>query len=261
MGDTDKNAKTLKAEIFDGFVEYVANRNISIMTKAEWEQLYFYYTAKFMFEDKSLVSLSTAELYEIGNNLHIDFSKVSSLIKKCYRFEYDSVKNMNFHQLFNNNAILDLNIENDYVKFGVTNSLVQERIEEILSTEGIFSDSSFKKTIFQVPVYGMLKILDNEIPSGKLLEKLKSMKETILSDLKGFFNYADTEEKDLAKELENMINRKDLKSVSSFLIAVAKIINQPLKSLFELVLPKLVDNNPKKIILEELVSTQKSTNV
>lgn len=76
-----------KLQAFDTFTSYVSKRNISIMSKPEWEQLYFYCTAKCLFNGKSLISLSTQELYEIGRKLNLDFSKVSSLVKKCCRLE------------------------------------------------------------------------------------------------------------------------------------------------------------------------------
>ena len=121
------------------------------MTKAEWEQLYFYATARALFKTKSLIELSTEDLYTIADKLQIDFSKTTSLVKKCYRFEYADVKKMNFHTLFDKQAILNPSIENKNVKFCVTNSLVQERLEEIFNKAGIFSDTSFKRNIFTIP--------------------------------------------------------------------------------------------------------------
>lgn len=237
---------------FNTFTGYVSARNISIMSKSEWEQLYFYCTAQLMFGDKPLVRLSAKELYQIGSRLQLDFSKVSSLVKKCYRFEYDEVKAMTFHELFKNNAILDLNVENGFVKFGIAYSLVQERIEEILSIEGIFSDSSFKKSVFQVPAYGMIRLLDGEIPSKNLLKKLRSVKNTIMSDIKALVKPDDDgSTKSAVQELEDMLNRKDLKSVASFIVVAAKAVSQPAKTISDIILPRITDN-PRKTITEEL---------
>ena len=249
----DGNAKC--TTIFNIFTKYVSERNISLMTKPEWEQLYFYCTAKYLFANKSLINLSTRDLYELGKHLQIDFSKVTSLLKKCYRFEYDEVKQMNFHQLFQNNAILDLNIENQFIKFGITNSLVQERIEEILSSEGIFSDSSFKKSVFQVPIYGMIRLLDSEIPSKNLLKKLKSIKKNVFDDLKNLITSDNEKKGTTIKELENIINHKDIKSVSTFILNISKIINTPVKIITDLIMPLLMVDKKNEIVLQELNAT------
>ncbi|MBB5219692.1 hypothetical protein HNP77_002074 [Treponema rectale] len=58
------------------FVDYVKERNVSIMTKAEWEQLYFYCTSKFLYNNKNLIELTADELYNIADTLQVDFSKV-----------------------------------------------------------------------------------------------------------------------------------------------------------------------------------------
>ena len=54
------------------FTQYVAERNIAIMSKPEWEQLYFYCTARTLFPGRKLVSLTVQDLYVIGKTLRLD---------------------------------------------------------------------------------------------------------------------------------------------------------------------------------------------
>lgn len=248
----DKTIDEATKAALDIFTNYVSERNISIMTKAEWEMLYFYCTAKQMFPQTAFITLSAANLYALGVHLQLDSTKVSSLLKKCYRLEYKTVNEMDFIALFKTNAILNMDIDGSFVQFSITNTLAQERVKNILDMEGIFSDASFKKSIFRVPVYGMLMLLDKEHPSKNFLNKLKSLKETVVRDIMNLVKPNDAKEsKDITTQLMDAINNHELKSAAKFIMNAASIIGQPIKTVCDIVLPKLTDN-PGKAIAETL---------
>lgn len=216
------------------FVDYVKERNVSIMTKTEWEQLYFYATVRAVFKEKNLIELSTEDLYEIADKLQLDFSKTTGLVKKCYRFEYEEVKKMDFHTLFEKQTILNPCVENKNVKFCVTNSLVQERLEEIFNKAGIFSDTSFKKNIFTIPTIQFLTLIEKE--NQTLLNKLLNKKKDFIQKLKETFNL---EEDSKTKEIQNLINKNDakevVKSLSEIAVKIANFVNIPQNAVAEVI--------------------------
>ena len=234
-----RNRRMSKIELSNNavhfFVNYVKERNVSIMTKSEWEQLYFYCTAKFIFNEKKLIELSTDDLYEIADKLQIDFSKVTFLVKKCYRFEYKDVKEMNFHALFEKQAILNPVIENKTVRFSVTNSLVQERLEEIFNKAGIFSDTSFKKNIFTIPTAQFLTLIEKE--NQTLITKLRNNKDVLIQSIKEKLNI-DSDSK--TKEIQNLINQNDakntIKAVSEIASKIASSISVPQNIVAEIII-------------------------
>lgn len=217
------------------FVDYVKERNVSIMTKAEWEQLYFYCTSKFLYNNKNLIELTTDELYNIADTLQVDFSKVTSLVKKCYRFDYKEVKNMDFHALFEKHAVLNPVMENKMVKFCVTNSLVQERLEEIFNKAGIFSDTSFKKNIFAIPTLQFLTLIEKE--NQTLVTKLRIKKDEFIEKLKKTLKI-DSDSK--INEIQNLINKNDaqdaIKSACELASKIAGFINIPQNTIAEVII-------------------------
>ena len=244
----DKTMDEATKVAFDFFTNYVSERNISIMTKAEWEMLYFYCVAKRMFPGKSLVNLTAQNLYALGEQLRVDFAKVCQLLKKCYQLEYEKVKEMTFHTLFDENAVLDPRIEGGLVKFGVANALAQERIEEILATEGIFSDSSFKKSVFSVPVNGMLMLLDKEKPIDSFFKKLMSIRDTVIKDIVRIAKPNETQTDSITTQLRDSINHATLHSAATFIVQAANIVSKPVKTVCDIVLPKLTDSNPAAVL-------------
>lgn len=217
------------------FVDYVAARNLSIMTKTEWEQLYFYCSVRHRFKQKQLINLTTEELYTIGEKLELDFSKVNQLVKKCYRFECEDARKLNFHELFEQSAIINPNMENKNVKFGITNSLVQERIEEILNKAGIFSDSSYKKNIFTIPTVQFLTLIEKENQS--LFTKFQKMKDDFIKKIKDCFSKG---KESKMNDLQELINNEDAKTGLNTLVELAKsiagILNISANSVAELIM-------------------------
>ncbi|MGN0740201.1 MAG: hypothetical protein ACI4LX_08545 [Treponema sp.] len=230
-----------KDDVQKFFINYVEERNISLMTKTEWEQLYFYCTVKSMY-DKQLIELSADDLYEIAENLKIDFSKVTAFVKKCYRFEYDEVKKMTFHSLFENNAIINPVIENKIVKFCVTNSLVQERLEEIINKAGVFSDTSFKKNIFSIPATQFLTLIEKE--DQPLITKLRKKKDEFCKIIKEKINGVPDSK---IKKIQSLINKNDakeaLKGISYIISGIVNIINIPQNTVSEIIIQTLSDDD------------------
>ncbi|MBP5464723.1 MAG: hypothetical protein J6Y13_06095 [Treponema sp.] len=83
-----KAKDTTQKDMSAFFMQYVAKRNISIMTKAEWEQLYFYCTVRAL-THKHLAELKTDDLYAVAKHLSLTFSQVNTLLKKSYRLELE----------------------------------------------------------------------------------------------------------------------------------------------------------------------------
>lgn len=226
-----------KLQVFDIFTSYVSKRNISIMSKPEWEQLYFYCTAKWLFNGKSLISLSTQELYEIGRKLNLDFSKVSSLVKKCCRLEVEENDgNPNetdiqdyseqFIELFKTGAILNNHIvEGNYIAFEILNPLVKEKILEIIYHKQVFSDSSFNKNIIKLSYDGYLKLIGQD--TATIAEKLKGNIKTIVNDVKTLIPKSKNiheNESDLLEQATDLINNSKMQeSVANVASIISKI--------------------------------------
>lgn len=226
-----------KLQAFDTFTSYVSKHNISIMSKPEWEQLYFYCTEKYLFNGKSLISLSTQELYEIGRKLNLDFSKVSSLVKKCYRLESEEndgnpkendIQDYSgqFIELFKTGAILNKHIvEGNYIAFEILNPLVKEKILEILYHKQVFSDSSFNKNVIKLSYDGYLKLIGQD--TATIVEKLKSNLGTIVNDIKNLIpkskNIHENESNLLEQATDLINNSKMQKSVGNFVSIISKI--------------------------------------
>lgn len=226
-----------KLQAFDTFTSYVSKRNISIMSKTEWEQLYFYCTAKYLFNGKSLISLSTQELYEIGRKLNLDFSKVSSLVKKCCRLEVEEndgnpeendIQDYSgqFIELFKTGAILNNHIvEGNYIAFEILNPLVKEKILEIIYHKQVFSDSSFNKNVIKLSYDGYLKLIGQN--TATIAEKLKSNLGTIVNDIKNLIPKSKNiheNESNLLEQATYLINNSKMqKSVGNFASIISKI--------------------------------------
>ena len=260
----------IKIRAFDTFTSYVSRRNISIMSKPEWEQLYFYCTAKCMFSGKSLISLSTKELYEIGRKLNLDFSKVSSLVKKCYRLEQeDNDKNSEedgkpnyseqFIGLFKTGAILNNHIvEGHYIAFEILNPLVKEKILEIIYQKQVFSDTSFNKNVIKVSYDGYLRLIGQD--TATITEKLKSSIGTIVNDIKNLIpkskNIKENESNLLEQATDLINNSKMQETVGNFASAISKIYgvgtSEVGKAIFSFIKNQFV--NPDDETLGRLVS-------
>ena len=203
----------------DFFINYVRDRNIDIITKSEWESLYFYSTIKYTFPGKSLVSLKTEDLYQLTDILNLDFAKVTSLLKKCYRFERDTLKQKKFKELLDDSSVLTPICEGENIKFSIINSLVQERVEEIMNMSGVFSDTSFKKNIFTVPCKQFLRLI--EVEDQSLITKLGKIPEKIEESFK---KIRGKDESGKLADIQSMINNKSIKDSCKTLVALAEKI-------------------------------------
>lgn len=201
--------------VFRFFVDYVSNRNVDLITKTEWESLYFYCAARSCFPEKNLVALETADLYKIGEVLNLDFSKVTWLLKKCYRFESKEIKEMTFKELVESSSILKPICDNDFVKFGIVNSLVQFRVEELLNMAGVFSDTSFKKNIFSVPPSQFLRLIEAE--DQTLITKLRLKADDFVKKVAKRAGISDSSK---IKEMQNLINATAAKSAAKTAVDV-----------------------------------------
>ena len=197
------------------FVNYVSNRNVDIITKSEWESLYFYCVARKCFPKKNLISLETSDLYKIGEVLNLDFSKVSSLLRKCYRFESDRIKKMSFEQLFESSSILNPICDDAYVKFGIVNSLVQCRMEELFNMAGVFSDTSFNKNIFTVPAAQFLRLVETE--EQTLITKLRKKAAAFVAKISETIKDSDQSK---IKEIQSLINSTAAKNAAKSIVDV-----------------------------------------
>ncbi|MBB5219691.1 CHASE3 domain sensor protein [Treponema rectale] len=112
------------------------------------------------------------------------------------------------------------------VKFCVTNSLVQERLEEIFNKTGIFSDTSFKKNIFAIPTLQFLTLIEKE--NQTLVTKLRIKKDEFIEKLKKTLKI-DSDSK--INEIQNLINKNDaqdaIKSACELASKIAGFINIP----------------------------------
>ena len=227
------------------FTQYVAERNIAIMSKPEWEQLYFYCTARTLFPGRKLVSLTVQDLYVIGKTLRLDNGKVVSLLKKCYRFEYEDVRGLSFHDLFEQHAVINPVMEGTCVKFGIVNSLAKERMEELISEAGVFADSSFNRNVLSVSAHALLTLLERE--NSTMLSKLRSMKKTVISDIRKLFSSGGASE-DKAGQIEDMLNNSTLKSVEGFVAKASDISGIPVSSMTKAVMMSLGKNSADAVL-------------
>ena len=202
------------------FIKYVRDRNIDIITKSEWESLYFYCTIKYTFPGKSLVSLKTEDLYKLTDILNLDFAKVTSLLKSCYRFAREETKKMSFRDLFDNGSVLNPICEDNKVIFGIVNSLAKERIEEIMNKAKVLSDNSFRKNLFIVPVNQFLELVENE--DKEICNKLEDISSSFKKPLGEILG---KENSSKLKEIQDLIKKEKVKTGISSLLTLASSIS------------------------------------
>lgn len=234
--ENNENGFEISKSAMSFFTQYVEKRNIDIMTKPEWEQLYFYCIARTLFPGRKLVSLTVQDLYVIGKTLRLDNGKVVSLLKKCYRFEYEDVRGLSFHDLFEQHAVINPLMEGTCVKFGIVNSLARERMEEILSEAGVFADSSFNRNVLSVSGHALLTLLEGEDTS--MWGKFCSMKDKVVSGMMSLLpkNEHKEDNENKIRQIEDMLNGSTINSIAGFVEKAAAVTGNPVPAVAKTVL-------------------------
>ncbi len=164
----------------DFLKDYVTERGLSTISKAEYEKIVFY---EIVFvqnicglkEKPTTSSVSSKDIYTIAEKLKIKPSKVSSLLKDIFYSGIEKTEN-------NSLSALDIickyiskdRFEKEELAILIPNPVEQEIVERFLLENNARYDTSFNRKIIKIP-FTVLDEVFNAEKKEKILEKMKSV--------------------------------------------------------------------------------------
>ncbi len=207
------------------FDEYIIRRNLKMMTKTEWEMLWFSKYCQSKYKINSLSKLKSTQIGELSDELGLTYSQISSLIRNSIvidrEFDESFVEMLN-SSLTKGSFKLD---KNGDVYFDVSNALLLEHFRRKLRDNNIFQDTSFNKNIITLSADNYLMLVGHSATS--ISEKLYNSATKVANKVVRFVS-GNIDTNQVAKQIENSIIEDRLSgSISKVVSSVEKVISMP----------------------------------